>query len=71
MGDNKVGLLVTPVTIGTNTNPVALIRLISSVAIKNWWSVFEFPKGQASSSSATRQNVRLEVPSQTRWRAWV
>lgn len=69
MGTIKVDLFVTLVIYGTNTNSVILIQLVSSVAIKNWWSVFEFPKRQASSSSAMCQKVTLEVPSQTSWGA--
>lgn len=37
-----VDLFVTLVIHETNTNSVILIQLISSVAMKNWWSVFEF-----------------------------
>lgn len=68
---NGVNLFVTLVIHKTNTNSVILIQLISSVAIKHWWAVFEFSKKQASSSSATCENVRLEVPFRTSWKAWV
>lgn len=36
-----VELFVTLVIREPNTNSVTLIQLISSVAITNWWSVFE------------------------------
>lgn len=42
LGSNRIDLFVTLVIHKTNTDSVIPIQLISSVAIKNWWSVFEF-----------------------------